>query len=118
MVGGVTHTNVRRWLPRVSRAQLLDWLGAPGLEPADGPLESVFEAMLAAACLGELHGSTRPEHEARRAALTVIGNRLPVAEVASLLCVKERTVFRLKRRAVDPRLVQAVRLQLDLRKSP
>jgi hypothetical protein len=59
LVGCATHANMRRWLPRVSRTQLLSWLGAPRLEPADGPLEKVVEAALAAACLGEIRGSYR-----------------------------------------------------------
>jgi len=116
LIGSATHANVRRYLPRVSRAQLLDWLGAPDLQPADVPTDMVIEAVLAAACLDKLHGSTRPAHEARRAVLAVVGHKYPVAELATLLGVQERTVYRLKRRPADPRLVQAVRLQLGLRK--
>jgi len=115
LVGRATHDNMRRWLPRVSRAQLLDWLGAPGLQPADGPPELVPEAMLSAACLGELRGTTRALGEARCAALTVLGDQLPVAETAALLGIQPHTLFRLKRRPADPRLVQAIRLGLGLR---
>jgi len=117
-VGRATYDNVRRWMPRVSRQQLLNWLGAPSLKPADGPLDRVVEAALAAAGLGRVHGSSRPVTEARRAVLEMVGDRLPAAEVAAVLGVGKRTVFRLRRRPVDPRLVQAVRLQLGLRKSP
>ncbi len=117
LVGTETHANVRRWLPRISRAELLGWLGAPRLKPAHEPVGAAVEAGLAAACLGELHGSARPAQEVRRAVLEVMGRRVSVMELAAQLGVTERTVHRLRRRPVDPRLVEAVRLQLGLRNS-
>jgi len=59
LAGSDTRLHVRRWLPRVSRAQLLGWLGVAALEPADGPLEWVHDAALSAACLATLAGRSR-----------------------------------------------------------
>jgi hypothetical protein len=115
LVGRQTRSAVGRWLPRVGREQICDWLGAPRLAPADGPPDRLVEATLSAACLPSLGQSTRPVQQARRAALAVLGQRLPVDEAAALLGIQPRTLFRLKRQPADPALVQAIRLQLGLR---
>lgn len=114
LVGRYTRDNLRRCLPRLQRATLLEWLGLSGLRPADGPTPDLIGATLAAAALPSLHGKSRPVVQARRAFLEVVGDRLSSAESAHLLGVTRRAVTALKSRTADPDLVQAIRLQLGL----
>jgi hypothetical protein len=111
-----TFPNVRRYLPRIRRAQLLEWIGAPTLEPSDLPIDQVMDAALSASCLCHLRGS-RPEVVAtRRVIAKIVGRRIPANDLAALLGVSSRTAFRLLRSRPDPSLEQAIRLQLGLRK--
>lgn len=116
LVGGYTRENVRRCLPRVRRATILGWLGLTGLQPADGPLQELYEATLSAAALSSLAGRSAEVVEARCAMIEVVAGRLGSAETARLLGVTDRTVQLFKHRAFDPKLVHAIRLQLGLRK--
>ncbi len=116
LVGRYTRDNVSRVLPRVRRATILEWVGLSGLQPADGPLHEVVGATLAATGLVRLAGRAPRIVEARCALLDVVGARLKGRELASLLGTAERTVYDLKRRPVNPALVQAIRLQLGLRR--
>jgi hypothetical protein len=113
-LGAATAAAVREHLPRIKRADLLALLGVRALGPSDGGLEHLVEAALAASALPSLDGSSREVLAARRAALEVIGCRLPVREAARLLGTGERMLFRLRQRPVDAALVQAIRLQLHL----
>jgi hypothetical protein len=115
LMGRYTRDNLSRVLPRVRRATILEWVGLRGLQPADGPLNEFVGATLAATALNSLAGRTPGVVEAQCALLDVVGARLKGRELASLLGVAERTLYDLKRRPVNPELVQAIRLQLGLR---
>jgi hypothetical protein len=115
LAGAYTHSSVRRWLPRTSPAQLLEWLRVRTLEPTDGPLEWLETATLSAACLIGLRGNGLEVRQARRAALEVAGARIRPHELAERLGTSERTLYRLKQQPADARLVRAIRLQLALR---
>ncbi len=115
--GRYTLENVRRYLPRVRRADLLQWLNMTEIEPADGPTERLEAATLAASCLDTLQGSTQAVVTARRAMVEILGSRVSSREVAKLLGVAPRTLRRLRRRHADPDLVMAIRLQLGFQPS-
>jgi hypothetical protein len=114
-VGRYTVANVRRHLPRVNREQLLDVLGVKCLEPADGPLEEILEAMAAAVCRPAIVGRGHTMNAARRAAMAVIGGRLRRGALAELLGLHPASVSRLLHAPVDAELVAMLRLQLGLR---
>lgn len=115
VLGRYTIANVRRWLPRVTRAEILEWLGMPEPQPADGPLDQLREATLAASGLEDLRGVHSAAVAARRAMVEIIGSRLRPRETAELLGLHPRTLRRLRKLEVDPRLVSAIRLQLGVR---
>jgi hypothetical protein len=117
LMGRYTLENVRRWLPRLRRSELLEWLTMPEIEPADGPLEQLEAATLAASCLDNLQGSSRAVVTARRAMVEILGSRVSNCEMAELLGVGPRTLRRLRTRHADPDLVMALRLQLGYRSS-
>ena len=106
---------VRRHLPRVARKQLLGLLGVESLEPADEPLDAVVEAGLAAAALTTLDGG-QASRQLRRAVAEVVGKRLPRPRLARLLALQPRSLRRILSEAAPRELVQAIRLQLDLRR--
>jgi hypothetical protein len=114
-LGRYTRANVRRLLPRVTRADLLELLGVAGLAPREAPLEEVVDAALSALTLPGLAGFGAEVQAARRAVVEVVGGRVPARVLGSWIGVGERTVFRLAARRADDELVCAVRLQLDLR---
>jgi len=116
LTGQYTRTNVRRYLPRIRREQLLEWLGAPTLEPTDLPIDQVMDAALSASGLINLRGSCPEVVATRRAIAKIVGRRIPPGDLATLLGVSSRTAFRLLRDSPDPRLEHAIRLQLGLRK--
>ena len=113
-LGGYTRANVRRLLPRIRRADLLELLGVPDLAPSVSPLDRVVAATLAAAALPVLTGCGTEVQAARRALVEVVGGRIAAAALASWIGVSERTLFRLKAGGCDEELVRAVRLQLNL----
>ncbi len=113
-LGQYTAANVRKHLPRVTRQSLLSRLGVDALEPHDGPVERIPEAVIAAAGLADLRGSQPEKVGARRAVVHLVGDRMKVGELAEVLCVSRRTVFRLRRQPVDASLIEAARLQFGL----
>jgi hypothetical protein len=114
-LGGFTAANVRRYLPRIARNELLGLLGVPELEPTDGPVEWAVDATLAATALPALSGSSREVLAARRAALAVMAPRASSMQVAVSLGVCDRTLRRMRRSEPDATLVAAIRRQLGLR---
>ncbi len=114
LLGASTIVPVRRLLPRVTRAELLELFGVSEIQPADGPLDQVVAATLAAAALPALAGSSREVVAARRAAIEVVAGRLPPAALAALLGTSVRRLHELRREPTDAALVCAVRLQLHL----
>ena len=115
LLGRYTLENVRRWLPRVRRTDLLQWLSLPELGPADGPLDQLEAATLAALCLDDLHGSSQAVITARRAMVEILGSSVSNREAAERLGVGPRTLRWLRTRPADPELVTAIRLQLGYR---
>lgn len=116
VLGRYAAADVRRWLPRIKRRDLLECCGIPELVPLDGPVELVVDAALAAAALPDLSGSSNETTRARRAVIEVIGRRLPTRELAQRLLVSERRVYDLKSAGpADGMLVMAIQLQLGLR---
>lgn len=113
-LGGYTAGNVRRYLPRVTRGQLLQLLGVPELAPADGPLDRIVRAATAAVCRPHLAGCSREVCAARRAVIEIARDRLHVKQLAELLDVHRATIHRLCQIPPDPVLIQQVRLQLGL----
>ncbi len=119
LLGAYTVNNVRRLLPRVTRSQLLDRLGAAGLDDADAPIDllDLVDAATAAFALSELNGRREPAAAARRAAVAVASQHLPTAAIAERLSLAPRTVRQLRQRGAPAADVQAVTLQLRLRTS-
>lgn len=115
LIGAHTIKHVRCFLPRVGRRQLLGYMGLTCLEEADGPLEQIVPAALAAAGLNDLARRGPEQAAARRAILEVVDGRVPIARLARQMDVTARTLFRARQLPVDTRLVRAIRLQLDLR---
>jgi hypothetical protein len=113
-LGAFTAAVVRRHLPRVTRQDLLSCMQVAALQTADGPVELIPRAALAAAALPSLKGKSPDVLAARRAALEVIGSRLSPATLADLFGVTTHAIRELRRRPADARLVQAIRLQLGL----
>lgn len=115
LVGDFTAGNVRSFLPRIKREYLIGILGVdPFVNVTVNPL-LVAEAAASAVGLPELTGSSRPEIQARIAADHVVRSQLPSAQLASLLRTSERTLYRIRQRNPDPRLVRAISLQMKMR---
>jgi hypothetical protein len=113
-IGAYTAVNVRRHLPRVTRARLLGCLGLSALDPADGPPAQWVWAAVAAAGLVSLEGKAPRAIAAKQAIVALAGKQLSTAELGAMLGVSTRAIQRLRSSAADPRIVQAVRLQLGL----
>ena len=114
VLGSYTADNVRRWLPRLGRHELLEMLGVAELVPVDGEVDQVIPAAMAASCCSSLTGSTREVVALRHAIIEVIGRRLPARDIAALLDCSRREIERRRQRPADPGLVRAIRLQLCL----
>jgi len=115
LVGGYTRTNLRRYLPRVSRGQLLGYLDRPDLDAAPLAVDDLADAAAAAFGLPDLCGKRPDVARARRAAARVAAGLATASAIGELLGVDRRTVFRLRSQAIEPAAVEAVRLQLRLR---
>jgi hypothetical protein len=113
-IGGYTAGNVRRLLPRVTRGQLLELLGAPKLAPADGPVERIVQSAAAAICRPQLIGYSHEVQAARRAVIAIAEDRLGSPRLAALLDVHRATVNRLRKMPPDGVLVERTRFQLGL----
>jgi hypothetical protein len=121
-IGRYTKTNVGQLLPRVHRVQLLHYLGVKALAPVEqdpsltqNPTRLV-EAAAAAVALPNLRGSSRRTRAARRAIVELVDPWMTKTELARLLVVDRKTVYRLRKLAVDSALCTAIRLQLALRR--
>ncbi|MBN1947015.1 MAG: hypothetical protein JW797_15175 [Bradymonadales bacterium] len=117
LVGSYTRANVRQHLPRITVDRLLGHLGLTSLKPADGPVERVLEATLAATALSDLSGNSAEVVAARRAMLHLLGEQVPTRTLADMLHLAPRSVNRLRNEGADQQLVEAIRLQLGLRKA-
>jgi hypothetical protein len=113
-LGAYTAANVRRALPRVTRETLLACMRLIDLQPADGPLEHLVVAVVAVTGVEALAGRSTAQATARHLAVCVAGHARPAPSIAALLGVSTRTIHALRGQPADPRLLQAVRLQLGL----
>lgn len=117
LLGRRTALFVRRFLPRVSRRQLLERLGVERLEPyqtGDVLPEAIVDAGCAAVALPRLDGS-RPARLVRQAIAEIFEPTLTRTHLAELLGVWPRSLRRILAAPAPSDLVQAIRLQLDLR---
>ncbi|RME27624.1 MAG: hypothetical protein D6798_04135 [Deltaproteobacteria bacterium] len=115
VIGTWTARHVRRHLPRVDRAALLDHLGAPDLDERPLVLDRLADAAAAAVGVAGLDGRSAAVVEARRAAVHVARSQMQTAELAASLSCSAPTVRRLAASTPDPRVVRAVEGQLRLR---
>jgi hypothetical protein len=113
LCGTYTAATVRRHLPRVQRGDLLELLGVPDLQPASGSPVQIIEAALVATTLPDLSGASLPVLCARRAILAATTGDQRRA-VAQLLGISRRTASRWSGLPSDRRLLQAIRLVVDL----
>lgn len=114
LLGQYTSSRVRQHLPRIKRAHLLECLGVQDLTPVDGPSDPVARAAAAAVGRAELTGRATEVTEARRAVIEIVGSGFGCTRTAALLGINRRTVYKLRQRPADAKLVAAVRLQLAL----
>ncbi len=114
-LGAWTASNVRRHLPRVDRASLLEHLGADPEAPPPAPpdLDTWLEAARSAACVEDL-ASKRPEAVRARTALVQLVEA-PTATLAEALGLHRRTIRRLRATPADAALSRAIGLQAALR---
>lgn len=112
-LGGYLAQNVRRFLPRIHREDLLRLFDLPRLEPSEGPVDQVIPAGLAATALPALDGASREVNALRRAMLPLLQSIAPSRQ-AELLGVHRASVFRWRQLPHDTRLLGACRLQLGL----
>lgn len=105
---------VKNHLPRVDRQRLLALYRVPSLEPADGPLERLVDAGLAAAALEDLRGKSPEVCAVRRSIVSIAGNRLASPTLKDMLQVSARTLRRIRTERPDPSYERALRLQLAL----
>jgi len=120
LLGQFTATHVRSLLPRIRRSDLVDCFGIVDLQLEKLPIELVSPAMVmeaAAAALGlpSLTGGENASIEARATIVHYLSGVISQRELASLLGISTRTVRRLARRQIDPRLLRATELQVALR---
>jgi hypothetical protein len=115
VIGQYTATNVRHLLPRIQRSDLLARLGVDDLIEADGPVELLVPATLAATGRAHLRGRDRETRTIWRTMLAVVGSSCTLSRLARLLGVHRSTLTRVKELSVDLRLFRAIRLQLGLR---
>ncbi|MBW2735400.1 MAG: hypothetical protein JRH20_23700 [Deltaproteobacteria bacterium] len=57
LIGAYTLDNTRRYFPKIDRAHLLNLLGRRELIPANGPMDAIVDAGLAATALPSISGS-------------------------------------------------------------
>jgi len=115
LLGDYTADVARELLPRkVTRQLLLRRLGVEEIAPQDGPLEYLHQAVCASIGLTTLTKKTSSVRAAQIAAVNVVKDRLPTPTLAEFLEIAPRTVQRMRKNRADPRLEQAIRLQLTL----
>ncbi len=110
----------RRWMPRLTRGELLSWCGVAETElhVPDFSLEDLRRAALAASARMRLEGTDRESVQIRCAIAHLCRERATVAELAGAFHVGERSVKRLRARAPEPGWVRAIRQQLAWRSRP
>ena len=113
--GQYTASNVKSFLPRLQREQLLAHYGLEQLVPREEPRHLLVPSAAAAIGRLDLAGRSRDCLAARRAVLGILGGRMRWKDAASLLGVCRRTIHRLRQRPLDDVLVKAIQLQLCLR---
>jgi len=120
VLGQFTANHVRSMLPRVSRSEIMDCFGIKGLQLirsplAEAPLELIMEAAAAALGLPSLRGRNEALSNARTSIVRSVSRSVHQEQLADLFQLSIRTIRRLARRPLDPRLLQAMELQVALR---
>jgi len=115
-----TATEVRRYLPRVRRSDLLEHLPDPQRLIADeslglGQLPALADAAAAALCLPGIRGRRPEAHLARAAAVAIGRDLVSSAVLATQLGLSTRTVQRLSSVEVSEEVLAAVMGQVRLR---
>lgn len=113
--GGALVRRVRSSVPRLTRADLLECLGAGELAEPTFDLGLVGDAAAAAFALRDHTGITDAHCKARGAAIAVAAPHASLQAIATTLGVDPRSVRRCLARPVDPASVLAVELQLRMR---
>ena len=114
-VGSYVIKNVRSYLPRIGREQLLRYLDQGVLDRSVETHEGLSEAAASASGLPNLEGNSPATVAARSAAVAAASGSLSSRAIGSLLNVHQRTVQRLANMQPDPALILATDLQLRLR---
>lgn len=101
-----------RLLPRLTAAELLDWVD--GALPSDAPcdLDLAPDAAAAALALGSLVGRSPAKLAARRAAVHLFGRALTAGEIGIRLGISARRVEALRAESPARRILDAARRQL------
>lgn len=106
---------VRQLLPRLSHAQLLEWLGAPGFDACETDPRLIVEATAGAFLLPTLIGTGAREARARTAAVHVLARLHPMVDAGELLVIPDRSLRRYRSMPVAAADCRAVELQLRFR---
>ncbi len=115
VIGAYTADNVRAFLPRINRQQLLSYFDDIDLEQPCTSLRQLYEASAAAIGRVELTGNQPDVVAARRAAVHLASAQLSTVEIAELLRIRPRAARRLRLKPPAPPLLKAIDLQLRLR---
>ncbi len=114
-IGVYTAGLAREYLPQTSRADLLQILGLPDLQPGPARLDQLLAAAESALALPSLRGTSGQAVHARTAAIMVGMESFTQAAIAQTLRIPLRSLRRLRAHELPAGLLHAVRLQLALR---
>lgn len=115
VLGFTLAAQVRRRLPRVTRAMLLEVLGGEPVLAAAPALEELADAAAAAFGLGDLEDDDHACHLARLAGVHAARAQLDTRSIARALGTSARHVRRLAATPCVPALIRAVDLQMRMR---
>lgn len=116
VLGARTATNVRQWLPRIKRQELVAYLGMPDLGEDVFSFDHLVTSTAAAAGLVDLTDRGVETVAALVALAAVAGSRLTTEQLGRLIGRSSRTARRLRTQRADGQLVRAIRLQMHLRR--
>lgn len=114
-VEGNMARRVRELFPRLTRAQLIEWLGAPGFDSCETDPSLIVEAAAGALLLPTLIGTGAREARARSAAVHVLGRLHPMVDPGELLVIPDRSLRRYRSMPPVGADVRAVEQQLRFR---
>ena len=106
---------VHALLPRLNRATLLEWVGAPTLDAEELDRSLIGEAALAAWALATMHGKTTYHLDARRAAVHLFDRLGAKSGAPRALGIPARSITRYRRQRLDAHALRVLELQLRWR---